>query len=111
VSESEIRKIEVSRVPLSWRRTVSTASLTSLTAWNLSNVISASVRFSLTPLDEGAAHVDAHLLDVAVFAVVGFEVVGELAHGFGAAAVGDVEHAASVDVDEQRDVVVADRIR
>src|SRR5512145_1720267 len=58
-------------------------------------------------LDEGGAHVDAHLLDAGGIAVVSFEIVGELSHGSGVAAVGDVEHAAAIDIDEQGDVVVA----
>ncbi len=57
-------------------------------------------------LDEGGTHVDADLLDAASIAVVGFEIVGERFHGIGAAPLGDEQHAALVDIDEQRDVVV-----
>ena len=59
------------------------------------------------PLDEGGTHVDAHLLDAAGIAVVGLQIVGERFHGIGAASLGDEQHAALVDIDEQRDVVVA----
>jgi hypothetical protein len=38
---------------------------------------------------------------------VGFEIVGELSHDAGIAPVGGIEHAAPVDIDEQRDAVVA----
>ena len=57
-------------------------------------------------LDEGATHVDAHLLDVASIAIVGFEIVGEGCNGICITAVGNEQDAALVDIDEQRDVVV-----
>ena len=61
----------------------------------------------MTPLMKARAHVDADLLDAGGIAVVGFEIVGERGDRIGAAAVGDEQHAALIDVDEQRDVVVA----
>jgi hypothetical protein len=57
-------------------------------------------------LDEGGTHVDAHLLDVAGIAVVGFEIVGELTNRVCATSLGHEHDAALVDIDEQRDVVV-----
>ena len=57
-------------------------------------------------LDEGGTHIDAHLLDVAGIAVVGFEIVGELGNGVCATSLGNEHDAALVDIDEQRDVVV-----
>ncbi len=57
--------------------------------------------------DVGTAHVDADFLDAAGVAVVRFEIIGEVGDRVGVAAVGDEQHAAAIDVDEQRDVVVA----
>jgi hypothetical protein len=60
----------------------------------------------IDPLDEGRTHVDADLLDAGGITVVGFEVVGELGNGVGILAIGDEEDTASIDIDEERDVVV-----
>ena len=58
-------------------------------------------------LHEGGAHVDADVLDVRGVAVVGFEIVGELGDGVGTLAVGNEQHTALIDVDKERDVVMA----
>jgi hypothetical protein len=58
-------------------------------------------------LDEGAAHVDAHLFDAGGVAVVGLEIVGELTNGVGATSFRDEQRTSLIDVDEQPDVVVA----
>src|SRR5258706_9245043 len=58
-------------------------------------------------LDEDGAHVDADFFDARWIAVVGFKVVSELGNGIGILAVGDIKHAALIDIDEEGDVVVA----
>ena len=58
-------------------------------------------------LDEGRAHVDADFADGLGRAAMGCEVIGERGDGGGVAAFGGEQHAGLVDIDEQRDVVVA----
>jgi hypothetical protein len=58
-------------------------------------------------LDEGRAHIDADFLDRLGVAAVRGEILGERGDGFGGAALGGEQHPCLVDIDEQRDVVVA----
>jgi hypothetical protein len=57
--------------------------------------------------DEGRAHVDTRLLDARGISAAVFEMIGELAYGVGAAAVGHEYDAVAVDVDHQGNVVLA----
>ena len=58
-------------------------------------------------LDEGRAHVDADLIDrLGVTAMCG-QVIGEGSNGAGILALGGEQHTGLVNIDEQRDVVVA----
>ena len=58
-------------------------------------------------LDEGRAHVDADLADRLGITAMRGQVIGEGGDGAGILALGGEQHAGLVDIDEQRDVVVA----
>jgi hypothetical protein len=58
-------------------------------------------------LDEGRAHVDADLGDLGHIAAMLLQVSGEGADRGGILAVGHEQHLPAIEVDEERDVVVA----
>jgi hypothetical protein len=58
-------------------------------------------------LDEGRAHVDTDLGDGIRIAAVRFEIIGKCCDGLGVLAFGREDDAGAIDIDKQRDVVVA----
>ncbi len=58
-------------------------------------------------LDKSRAHVDAHIGDLRRIATVLDQIIGKRGDGCGIAAFGDVNDAGLVDIDEQRDIIVA----
>jgi hypothetical protein len=57
--------------------------------------------------DEGGAHIDADLGDLTGVATVFGQVIGEGRDGGGVLALGNVDDAGFIDIDEQRDIIVA----
>src|SRR5882757_9453291 len=99
-------RLSSGRSLLSARRTLSTASLTSLTAWNLSKVISASVRLWPTPLMNGPLMSMQTSLMWEASPLWASRSSAKAATVLASRPSATNSIAALIDVDEQRDVVV-----